>query len=285
MATEADLKKKLEQYNLGFLFDTFNNGLIPIANIDISSEDAIYSAIEAQPAVKKAFDDRFAGNATRIANGMDPLKPSEYIAAERQLTQTLRNTGLPFGFYDTPTDLAKFIGSDISPIELERRVVQGYRAAQSADPVVKAELERLYGIGEQDLAAYYLDPARATEILGRKADSTLMAQQIGAAQIAGQAIRQAGIGLTAQQAEELAQTGVSEQQAQAGFQRIRAQQELYAPTTGELAAGETGVTQAEQIGAEFATSAAAAQRVATRRRRRTAEFEAGGKVALSTTNQ
>jgi len=275
MATEADLKKKLDQYGLGFLFDTFNRGLVPIANIDVSSEDSIYNAIESQPDVKKAFNDRFAGNATRVANNLAPLKPSEYIAAEKNLLNVLRNTGLPFGFYDQQTDLARFIGSDVSPVELERRIVQGYRAAQAADPGTKAELQRLYGIDEKDLAAFYLDPTKATDALGRKADSTLMAQQIGAAQIAGQATRQAGIGLTAQQAETLAAEGVTMGTARQGFTAIAEQQGLFQAQM----AGETAISQEEQIAGTFGTNAAAAQRIATRRRRRQAEFETGGSFA------
>ena len=275
MATEADLRSALDKYGLGFLFETFNRSLVPVSQIDVSNEDAIYNAIESQPAVKKAFDDRFAGNATRVANGLDPLKPSEYIAAEKELTQTLRNTGLPMGFYDQPTDLAKFIGSDVSPVELQNRIVGGYRAAQAADPGTKEELRRLYGIGEADLAAFYLDPTRATDTLGRKADSTLMARQIGAAQIAGQAQQQAGIGLSAAQAETLAAEGVTMGAARQGFATIAEQQGLFQAQM----AGEQAISQEEQISGTFGTSAAAAQRIATRRRRRQAEFEAGGTFA------
>lgn len=279
MATEADLKKKLDQYGLGFLFDTFNRGLVPISNIDVSSEDAIYSAIESQPEVKKAFDDRFAGNKTRIANGFEPLKPSQYIAAEQNLIQTLRDTGLPFGFYDQPADLAKFIGQDISRRELEGRIMGGYRAAQAADPGTKEELKRLYGIGEADLAAYYLDPTRATDSLGRKADSTLMARQVGAAQIASEARTQAQMGLSAQQAETLAAQGITAGAARQGFGAIAQQQGLFEAQM----VGEQAVSQEEQIGAALGTSAAAQQRIAQRRRRRQAEFEAGGTLAAGQT--
>jgi hypothetical protein len=46
-----------------------------------------------------------------------------------------------------------------------------------------------------------------------------------------------------------------------------------------MQAGEQQITVEEQIAGTFQTNAAAAQRIATRRRRRQAEFEAGGGLA------
>jgi len=275
MATAADLKKKLDSLGLGFLYNLLETKLLPDTTINIQDTDQIAAAIEADPATKQAYDNRFIGNQFRINNGMAPLKPSEYIRAEKNYIDTLRNTGMPLGFYDQPTDLAKFIGSDISVRELEGRIVGGYRAAQQADTATKQQLEQLYGITEADLAAYYLDPTKATDVLGRKKDATLFQQQIGAAGIAGQARTQANITLAAGQAEELQAQGVTTAAARQGFSAIAQQQGLFEAQM----AGEETVSQAEQIGAALGTNAQAAQRIATRRRRRQAEFEAGGTFA------
>jgi hypothetical protein len=275
MATAADLKKKLDSLGLGFLYNLLETKLLPDTTINIQDTDQIAAAIEADPATKQAYDNRFIGNQFRINNGMAPLKPSEYIRAEKNYIDTLRNTGMPLGFYDQPTDLAKFIGSDISVRELENRIVGGYRAAQQADTATKQQLQQLYGITEADLAAYYLDPTKATDALGRKKDATLFQQQIGAAGIAGQARSQADIALSAGQAEELQAQGVTTAAARQGFSAIAQQQGLFEAQM----AGEETVSQAEQIGAALGTNAQAAQRIATRRRRREAEFEAGGTFA------
>jgi hypothetical protein len=275
MATAADLKKKLESLGLGFLYNLLETKLLPDATIDIKDTDQIAAAIEADPATKQAYDNRFIGNQLRVTNGMAPLKPSEYIRAEQEYISTLRATGLPLGFYDQQADLARFIGSDISVRELENRIVGGYRAAQQADAATKQQLEQLYGITEADLASYYLDPTKATDVLNRKKDATLFQQQIGAAGIAGQARTQANIALTAQQAEELQSQGVTAAAARQGFGAISQQQGLFEAQM----AGETAVSQEEQIGAALGTNAQAAQRIATRRRRRQAEFEAGGSFA------
>lgn len=279
MATEAEVQKKLESYGLGFLFDLFKTKIAPDENIAGIDEDKIVELIQQDPATKIAYDERFSGNAFRIANGFKALSASEYIAAENEYTNTLRATGLPFGFYDTKADLAKFIGADLSRVELENRVVGGYRAAQAADPATKAALRDLYGVDEADLAAYYLDPTRATDVMNRKKDAALLAQQVKSAQIAGQAQAQAGMALSATDAEALAAQGVNMASARQGFSDIAQQRELYGTTTAEAAMGETGITSTEQIGAALGTNAAAAQRVAARKRKRTAAFEAGGGLA------
>jgi hypothetical protein len=281
MATLAEVQAKLDSYGIGFLFDLFKTKIAPDEDITGLDENKIVELIQQDPATKQAYDQRFSGNALRIANGFKALPASEYIAAEKQYTDTLRNTGLPVGFYDTKDDLAKFIGSDLSRIELENRVVGGYRAAQSADAATKASLQELYGITENDLAAYYLDPTRATDVMNRKKDAALFTRQVTSAQIAGQAQSQAGMGLTATDAEALAAQGVNMASARQGFSDIAQQRELYGTTTAEAASGETGITATEQIGAALGTNAAAAQRVAARRRKRTAAFEAGGSLAVT----
>ena len=249
MATLAEVQKKLEEYELGFLFDFFKTRISPDEDITGLDENKIVELIQQDPAIKVAYDDRFKGNAKRIANGMKALTASEYIAAEKNYTDTLRGTGLPLGFYDTKADLANFIGADLSRVELENRIVGGYRAAQAADPATKAALRDLYGVDEADLASYYLDPNRATDVMNRKKDAALLAQQVKSAQIAGQAQAQAGMALSATDAEALAAQGVNMASARQGFSDIAQQRELYVTTTAEAAKGETGITATEQLGA------------------------------------
>lgn len=281
MATLAEVQSKLESYGVGFLFDLFKNKITPDQDITGLDENRIVELIQQDPATKKAYDDRFSGNAKRIANGMKALTASDYIAAEKQYTDTLRTTGLPLGFYDTKEDLSNFIGADLSRVELENRIVGGYRAAQTADSATKAALQELYGITENDLASYYLDPNRATDVMNRKKDAALLTRQVTSAQIAGQAQSQAGMGLTATDAEALAAQGVNMASARKGFSEIAQERELYGTTTAEAASGETAITATEQIGAALGTNTAAAQRVAARRRKRTAAFEAGGSLAVT----
>ena len=210
---------------------------------------------------------RFAGNEARRRAGFNVLSEEAYIGQENTYRQLLRTAGLPAGFYDSNEDFTAFIAGDVSPSELNTRINDGYNAVKNSDPQVIAEMQRLYGVDDSQLAAYFLDPVKATPILLRQAQ---------ASQISAQATRQAGAEITAQQAEQLAIEGVTTQQAQAGFATIGQAQELFNPLAGEQGAG---MTQEEQIGAVFATDAAAAQRLRKKQAERTAAFQGGGSFA------
>ena len=279
MATPDDLRARLVKLGLGDLFNVINEvGLDP--TIDNTDIDQVARSIESNPQAQVILDKRFAGNKARIANNMQPLTPSEYINAENNYSDTLRTNGLPLGFYDQPEDLAKFIGGDVSNVELGQRIQRGYVAAQQAPASVREQLTTLYGINEAELAAYFLDPTKATDVvLANKKNASVFAQQIGSAEIAAQARQQAGMGLTRQQAESLRAQGVTEETAQQGFTQIGQQQGLFQPQM----AGEQAITPEEQISGVLGLNAEAAQRIATRRRRRQAEFETGGGFAASQT--
>lgn len=211
------------------------------------------------------YQARFAGNVQRRQRGLNVLSEGEYLALENAYRQTLRASGMPTGFYDSNEDLNQLIAGDVSVAELAQRVNQGYEAVAQADPQVKAEMRRLYGVDDAQLAAYFLDPERATPVLLRQARS---------AQIAAEATQQAELAVTAQQAEQLAQAGVTQEQARTGFQAIEQMQELFQPLTGEQA-----ITTEEQVAGVFGTSGAAAQRIRQRQRERQAAFETGGGFA------
>jgi hypothetical protein len=279
MATATDLQNTLNSLGLGFLYNLLENSVLPDPTIDANDTDTIVKLIQTNPETVEAYNNRFIGNQFRKNNGLKELTPLEYIRAEREYIDTLRNTGMPVGFYDQPQDLARFIGADISRVELEGRVVRGYRAASQADAATKQQLQQLYGIDEADLAAYYLDPTRAADVMGRKKDAALFSRQMAAAGVAGQATTQADIRLNLGQAEDLAAQGVDTTTARQGFGAIAQQRGLFEAQM----AGEDVIGQEEQIAAAFGTSAAAAQRVATRRRRRQAEFEAGGGIVAGQT--
>lgn len=214
----------------------------------------------------ETYKQRFSGNAARRAKGLPELSPAAYLQYEDAYRNTLRSNGMPVGFYDSEKDLSSFIGQDIDPSELQDRLKLGYRAVAQADPALIAEAKRLYGIDEGGLAAFFLDPEKAQDLVIRQAQAT---------QIANQATKQAQMQLTASEAEALARQGVTAGEASQAFGAISQQQELL---TNALP-GEQQLTREEIIGAATGTNAAAAQRVATRARRRQAEFAAGGGFA------
>lgn len=253
----------LSDYDLGGLQDfvvdlVFNQGII--------SEDAL----RAQIRTTEIYQQRFQANEERRRQGLQALDEFTYLQTERALRDTLRDSGMPAGFYDSWEDVTGFIANDVSADELGNRIESGYDAINNSDPEVIDAMRRLYGVGDSELAAYFLDPARAETILLRQARS---------AQIAGQAEREAGMQIGVGLAEELAIEGITEQQARAGFGAITDLGEVFQTTTGEQLAGQEAFTEEEQIGAVFGTSSAAQQRLRQRQRRRQAEFETGGRFA------
>jgi len=259
-SARAIINNLLSEYGLSNLTD-FVNDLI--TKEDIISGDIILGKIRQTEQYKA----RFAGNIARRNAGFNVLSEAEYIQMENAYRQLMRASGLPAGFYDQSSDFNNLIGGDVSAAELSSRINDGYLAVQQADPQVIAEMKRLYPVGDAELAAYFLDPAKATPMLLRQARS---------AQIAAEATMQAGRQLGVQTAEELATAGITQEQARAGFQTIAGAEELFVALPGTT---EEAISQQEQISGVFGTSAAAQQRIRQRSRERQAAFEAGGRFA------
>ena len=219
----------------------------------------------------EAFKRRFAANEARRGANKPAYSVSQYLQLESSYRQVLNAAGMPKDFYNDKEDFETFITNDISPDEVQYRVQQGYAAVQNADPAVVNELKTLYGLDEGTLAAYFIDPNKTKDAVVRSAR---------AAEIAAQARKQADIGLTATQAEQLVLGGVTEQQAQQAFSDVRSLQELTRPTAGEQA-----LTQEDLIQGVTGVNAAAQQRVAKTARRRQATLQGGGQIGLGTVGE
>jgi hypothetical protein len=268
MAAVDELRAILNYYGLGSLADVLSTRIVDDPTL-VDDPTVLLSSVRDTPEYKT----RFKGNEARRKSGLPELSPRDYVSLEESYRSTLSANSLPKGFYDTQDDFANFIGQDISPQELNARVSQGYNAVLQAEPGTKAELQRLYGLNDGDIAAFFIDPERFNQ-----SDAIKKAQ---AAQTASEARRQAGITLTTQQAEALATEGVTRQEAQQGFAAIGAQQELFQAGMQ----GEQAISQQEQIAGTFGTNAEARQAIARRRRSRQAGFEAGGGFAARQSEQ
>jgi hypothetical protein len=202
-----------------------------------------------------AYKKRFAANAQRIAKGLRSLSEAEYIELEDQYQDVMRRYGLPENYY-TRGDMGrqegfeKFLGGDVSPVELEDRIQTAQKRVLNANPEVAAALKQFYpDITNADILAYTLDPKNAIENIKRK---------VTAAEIGGAAI-QSGLQTGMARAEELGAAGITKAQAQQGFGTIagglqRGSQlasiygeSPYTQTTAEQEVfGLTGQTEAEK---------------------------------------
>ena len=174
-----------------------------------------------------AYKQRFAANEQRIKKGLRSLSEAEYIGLEDQYQDVMRRYGLPNTYYargemGRQEGFEKFIGGDVSPVELEDRIQTAQRRVINAAPQVKDALTQFYGaeIGNGDILAYVLDPEKAIENIKRK----VTAAEIGAGAM------QAGLATGLSRAEELQRYGVTGEQARTGYQTIAS----YLPRASQL---------------------------------------------------
>jgi hypothetical protein len=160
------------------------------------------------------YKKRFAANAQRINKGLRALSEAEYLALEDGYQSIMRNYGLPATYY-TRGDMGrqegfeKFIAGDVSPAELEERIMTAQNRVVNAPPQVTQALKQFYpDINNSDILAYTLDPEKGLADIRRK---------VTAAEIGGAAMG-AGLATDVGRAEELARFGVTAEKAREGYQ-------------------------------------------------------------------
>lgn len=218
-AAEAETKRKAGQSAYTLLFEQFNQyglgGLVePLKGFiqDGLSEAEFTLRLRDTDAYRK----RFAANQTRISKGLRAISEAEYIRLEDQYQETMRRYGMPESYYKRgdmgrQEGFEKFIGSDVSPVELEDRIQTAYNRVINANPEVAQSLRAFYpDVTDGDILAYALDPDKAIENIKRK---------VTAAEIGSGAMR-AGLATGVSRAEELARAGVTKEQAASGFGTI-----------------------------------------------------------------
>jgi hypothetical protein len=201
------LKLQFDEYGLGALVEPLR-GLIQEG---VSPSEFAVRLRQTDP-----YKKRFAANATRISSGLRALSEAEYIGLEDGYQTIMRNYGLPASYY-TKGDLGrqegfeKFIAGDVSPAELEDRIMTAQNRVVNAPPQVKEALQKFYpDINNSEILAYTLDPEKGLADIKRK---------ITAAEIGGAAMG-AKLGATAARSEELARYGVTAETARQGFGAI-----------------------------------------------------------------
>jgi hypothetical protein len=218
-AAEAEKKRRAGQSAYDLLLAEFNQyglgSLVePLKGLIVSgpSEAELTLALRQTDQYKK----RFAANAQRLASGLRALSEAEYLSLEDGYQSIMRNYGLPASYYTKDdmgrqTGFEKFIAGDVSPTELEDRVVLAQQRVLNAAPEVTTALKQFYpDITNGDILAYTLDPSKGLADIKKK---------VTAAEIGGAALG-ARLGATVGRAEELARYGVTAESARAGFGAI-----------------------------------------------------------------
>ena len=195
----AVLTDRFQKYGLGSLINKIKD-----LAIDGATEATITLALQES----EEYKTRFKANQTRIAKGLAVLSPADYLNNEDGYRQVLRAYGLKQ--FDTDDYVQQFIANDMSPTEFSNRVVTAVQRVQNADPAVIQQLRDYYGVGQQDLVAYVLDPEQQFQKIQRQ----VSASEIGVA--AGRQGLKAGVSV----AEQLAAQGVTQAEAQKGYATI-----------------------------------------------------------------
>ena len=201
------LKMEFQQYGLGSLVDSISNLL---------TDGTPPSEFGLRLRGTKAYQDRFKGNEARIAAGLSALSPAEYVGLEDQYQTIMRNAGLPSSYYTKDATgrqmgFEKFIGGDVSALELQDRISTAQSRVINANPEVTAALKQFYpDITNGDILAYTLDPAKGLDSIKRK---------VTAAEIGGAAL-QSGLTTSQSSAEQLQRYGVDKATAEKGYSTI-----------------------------------------------------------------
>lgn len=214
------MREKLREYDL--------ESLAPVLQQLIIGGIVSDAQLELELRETDEWKQRFAGNEMRKAAGKNVLSVEEYLAAERSYEALMREYGLPPGFYDQKSDFAKWIGTDVSPTEVQGRFAAYKDLANREDPAVVGQLASM-GLSEGDVLAHLVDPTRAWPLIERKYKQALV----------GAAARRRGLTADNDYLGHLVDLGVTEQQAVQGYGAISEQ----LPTMQKL-----GALYGEQMG-------------------------------------
>lgn len=161
-----------------------------------------------------AYINRFRGNEIRRAAGLNVVSEATYLELENSYNETLRAYGLQ-GYFGvdrkvSQSKMADIIGNDISATEFKDRIDTVVTRVNNSDPNIKATLKSFYGIKDDDLVKYFLNP---------KENLPKLQEKVLSAEIGSEAIKQ-NLLTDVTSASALAQLGITKAQAREGYQGI-----------------------------------------------------------------
>jgi hypothetical protein len=201
----AIIEKTLEDNNLG--------SLVPIVqgymDRGLGSNQAALE-LRKEPAYQK----RFAGNEARRKAGLNVLSEAEYLALEDSYMRTSKAYGVP---NQLGTDrearqasMATLIAGDVDAVEFKDRIDTVVTRVKNADKTTKDTFGTFFGIKDEDLISYFLNP---------KDNLPKLQEKVTAAEIGAAAITQ-DLATNKDAAIALAQLGITRESARAGYESI-----------------------------------------------------------------
>lgn len=185
------------------------------------------------------------------------ITEGQYVDYEKTIAETARTYGLATQMFDKQY-IADMLTSNVSAREFESRATLAKQASMTAPKETKDALASLYGVTQNDLATYWLDPDKSLPILQRKYD---------AAAIAGAGLREK-FTLDRATAERLAGQGATEASAVQDFAQA-------AQLRGLTRGLENTVSEADIIGSAFGGGEQTVK-VQQAQQQRKSSFQGGG---------
>lgn len=170
MALVDDLSRMLSAWGL----EALGPWLVEQAKT-ITDPLTLLTALRQRPEYQARFPAMKALQDAALRNGMPVVDESQYLEMEWSYRKALQSSGLPPQMFDSADDFVKLLENNVDPTEVQERVAAAKVAVNQTDPFVRGQLRSMYGISEQDLMAYALDPARNAEYVEKVATSAMLA--------------------------------------------------------------------------------------------------------------
>lgn len=208
----------LKGWGLEALADTYGRlmamGKTAGQALTILKYDKTIDPVTGQP-YNAAYAKRFAGNAARVAAGMNAYDEATYLEVENAYEETLSRYGLRNMISpDRAVNQAKYadyMAKGIAPTEFAGRIQAVADNVINADADVKAQFKAFYpSLTDTDLVSYFLNPKETLPVLQAK---------VRAAEIGGAAATQK-LDITEARAMELGKFGVDRKDAITGFSQV-----------------------------------------------------------------
>lgn len=214
----AQMTDILKQWGLESLADTYGRlmvqGFSAAEALNKLKYDKTVDPVTGKP-WNTAYTTRFAGNAARVAKGMNAYDEGTYLEVENAYDETLRKYGLVNLISPdkavAQAKYAEYMGNGIAPTEFADRIQTVADRVINMDPAIKAQFQAYYpSLTNTDIVSYFLDPKETLPVLKNK----VTAAEIGAVAAKAQ------YGIDETRAMDLAKFGVTREQALTGYQDV-----------------------------------------------------------------
>jgi hypothetical protein len=193
-----------------------DNGLASLVSVVQGYMDRGLGSNQAALELRKepAYQKRFAGNEARRKAGLNVLSEAEYLGLEDSYMNTLKRFGianeLGTDLQTRQANMANLISGNVDAIEFKDRVDAVVTRVKNADKTTKDTFGKFFGIKDEDLISYFLNP---------KDNLPKLQEKVTAAEIGAAAITQ-DLATNKDAAIALAQLGITRESARAGYESI-----------------------------------------------------------------